>query len=303
MSTNELMKYIHPRRYYHNLHDWFFYYLIPDEWEIRYRFKKKVGYSCDLKNPRSFNEKIQWIKLHDRNPFYPQLTDKIEVKKFVARELGEEYVIPTLAGGFSRFDDIPFDTLPEQFVLKSNHDSHNIIVCDDRCYFDYDFAKAKMERALARNYYHFWGKQWGYKDIKPQLFIEKYMEDGSHGLVDYKFHYFNGECKCILYCSGRSGGDVRFNFYDTDWKLLPVTRGGDNTDYDVPKPENLDQMLLISKKLASLINNAFVRVDLYDINGKIYFGEYTFYPGGGIIPFQPREWDYKMGEWLVLPNK
>ncbi len=298
------MKHVHPRRYYRLLksraHDLFFYYLIPDSWEIRYRFKKLVGYSCHLKNPRSFNEKIQWIKLHDRNPLYTQLTDKLLVKEFVSKEFGGEYVIPTLAGGFSSFDDIPFDELPNQFVLKCNHDSKSTIVCADKNSFDFQEAKQKLEKALHRNYYHYNGKPWGCKNIQRSIFVEKYMAEQDGQLRDYKFFVFNGECKVVFYFEGRFN-ELRSNCYDINWNLLPVVWGTrKNTDYVVPKPANFEEMLAIATKLAALVNNAFVRVDLYDIEGKIYFGEYTFYPGGGFDAFDPIEWDFTFGKWLDL---
>lgn len=298
------MKHIHLRRSYRSFKkrftDWFFYYLIPDAWEIRFRFKKKVGYPCHLKTPRSFNEKIQWIKLHDRNPLYQKLTDKLLVKEFVSRKIGSEYVIPTLAGGFSNFDDIPFDEVPNQFVLKCNHDSKSTIVCKDKNNFDFQEAKLKLEKALNRDYYHYNGKPWICKDIQRCIFVEKYMEEKDGQLRDYKFFVFNGECKVVFYFEGRFN-ELRSNCYDKDWNLLPVIWGKrKNTDYAVPKPANFDEMLAIATKLAALVNNAFVRVDLYDIEGKIYFGEYTFYPGGGFDTFEPIEWDFAFGNWIDL---
>lgn len=298
------MKFFHPKRISRyikeKVHDIFFYYILPDKWEIKYRFKKRVGYSCNLKNPKSFNEKIQWIKLYDRNPIYPKLIDKLEVKKTVSEILGNEYVIPTLYGGYSRFVDIPFDKLPNQFVIKCNHDAASVIVCKDKNKFDYEKAKKKIERALHANYYHSDGKQWGYKNIKPQVFVEKYMQDGNNeDLRDYKFMMFNGECKCVFVCADRNSG-LKVNFYDVNWNLLPFTRHYPNTDYEIPKPQNLEKMLEIAKKLVSVMENPFVRIDLYDINDNIYFGEYTFYPGGGFEEFSPLEWDYKIGEWLDI---
>lgn len=300
------MKIIHPRRFFRsmkiNIHDYFFYYLISDEWEIRYRFKKRVGYPCSLKEPRSFNEKIQWIKLHDRNPLYPKLTDKILVKEFVSKNLGSEYVIPTLAGGFSHFDEIPFDELPNQFVLKCNHDSKSTIVCTDKESFDFHSAKIKLEKALRRNYYHYKGKQWGYKDITPRIFVEKYMGDDNGELIDYKFMMFGGECKMVNYYANRYGeGGIRQNCYDSDWNLLPfIWAGNRNTSRPVPRPNNLEEMKELATKLAALVDNAFVRVDLYNINGNVYFGEYTFYPGGGFDRIEPVDWDFRLGEWLDL---
>lgn len=301
------MRYIHPRRVYRTffktLHNFFFFCLIPDKWEIRYRFKKKLGYSCDLKNPTSFNEKINWLKLHDRNPLYSKITDKIFVKEFVSNLLGPEYVIPLIAGGFSHFDEIPFDILPKQFVLKCNHDSHNTIICLDKDSFDKEFAKNRLERALKKNYYHWIGKEWGYKDIVPQIFVEKYMKDGNHSnLRDYKFFIFNGVVKYIFTFDDRfSSEGVRSNCYDPDWNLLPIVWGRrKNTSTPIEKPDNLAEMISIATKLWSFVNNDFIRVDLYCINGRIFFGEYTLYPGGGMHTFEPIEWDYAFGEQLVL---
>lgn len=301
------MKHFHPRRFYRMVksraHDWFFYYLIPDSWEIRYRFKKNLGYSCHLRDPRSFNEKIQWIKLHDRNPLYPKLTDKILVKDFVGEAIGSEFVIPTLAGGFSCFDDIPFDKLPNQFVLKCNHDSKSTVLCTDKSAFDFEKAKLKLEKALHRNYYHYKGKQWGYKDIQPSIFVEEYMTDGAGmGLRDYKFLMFNGECKCVFYYDDRfSRSGMKQNCYDSDWNLLPFNWGGiPNTSTIVPKPHNLDEMKSIATRLAAKVNNAVLRIDLYEVGGKVYFGEYTFYPGGGFDKTEPGEWDFILGSWINL---
>ncbi len=300
------MKYIHPRRLIRSitkpLHDWFLYYLIPDEWEIQRSYKKAFGHRCNLKTPTTFNEKIQWLKLHDRNPMYPVLTDKLLVKEIVAKEIGEQYVIPTLFGGFSHFKEIPFESLPNQFVIKCNHDSQSTIICKDKRSFDYQWAKVRIENALKRNYYYSRGKQWGYKDIKPQVFVEEYVRGERGGeLDDYKFYMFNGECKTIFYFTNRFGlGGTRMNCYDANWNLLPFTRGHQNTEQPVPKPENLQEMLDLAQRLAALIKNAFVRIDLYSVHGRIFFGEYTFYPGLGYNAFNPVEWDSILGNWIDL---
>jgi len=303
------MKHIHPKRCFRNtktfIYNAFWNYLVPDEWSIKHIFRKRVGYDCDLDNPRSFNEKIQWLKLHDHNPLYPLLIDKIRVKEMVSRELGAEYVIPMIGHGYSRFTDIPFDELPEQFVLKCNHDAASTIVCKDKSSFDFEKAKRKIEKALRTNYYHYDGKQWGYKDIKPQVFVEKYMQNGKDAeLNDYKFLMFNGECKCIfLYAERFSGYGLKMNSYDSNWNLLPFTRHYLNTNSPIVKPDNLDKMLEVANKLAEMVHNDFVRIDLYDINGRIYFGEFTFYPGGGFEEFYPVEWDYVLGSWINLTEK
>ena len=300
------MKFFHPKRISRSVkekvHNIFFYYILPDKWEIKYRFKKKVGYSCNLKNPKSFNEKIQWIKLHDRNPLYPKLIDKINVKTIVANELGSEYVIPMIGESYSSFSEIPFNELPNQFVLKCNHDAASTIICKDKSKFDYSNAKMIIEKALKTNYYNVTGKQWGYKEIVPKVFVEKYMQNGEDDeLCDYKFMMFNGKCKSIFFMTDRySSEKMKMNCYDPDWNLQPFTRGNPNTNYIIQKPNKLKEMLEIVDKLASIVNNAFVRIDLYVVNEKIYFGEYTFYPNGGYGKFDPQEWDYIMGSWIDL---
>ena len=304
------MKYIHPRRLYRRstkrLSEFFEYYVLPDSWEIRYRFKKSLGYKCNLNHPRSFNEKIQWLKLHDRNPLYSQLTDKIAVKQIVAQTIGEQYVIPSLSGGYNRFEDIPFDSLPSRFVIKCNHDSYSTIVCADKEQFDFEGARDRINKALKRNFYHYKGKQWGYKNIKPQVFVEKYMaEDGEgRGLTDYKFYMFNGICRCILVFVDRFSSDgPRLNCYDPEWNLLPFSKAGKSNSEELDKPDNLDEMLNIAAELSKVVHNSFVRIDLYNIKGKIYFGEYTFYPGNGFDSFYPAHWDYELGDWLQLTGK
>lgn len=294
-------------RIWERFYSFVFYYLIPDSWEIRYRFHKSLGYHCHLRHPESFNEKIQWIKLHDRNPLYPYLSDKIKVKEFISQHAGQLpglKVIPMIGSkeGYRHFADIPFDILPDRFVIKCNHDSSSTIVCKDKSNFDYGGAEKKIEAALRRNFYHYVGKQWGYKDISPRVFVEEYMENGvDEALNDYKFMMFNGECKCVLVCAGRfDSAGLKKIFYDTDWNPLPFTRGESDHVAVIPKPKHYDEMLDLANRLAGLINNRFVRVDLYEINDSVYFGEFTFYPGGGSIPFEPREWDYIMGKWLKL---
>lgn len=292
---------------YTKIYNFFFYYLIPDTWEIRYRFYKSLGYHCHLRHPESFNEKIQWIKLHDRNPLYPCLIDKIKVKEFIGQHAGQLpglKVIPMIGSkeGYQHFAEIPFDILPERFVIKCNHDAASTIICQDKSTFDYDNAETKIEAALKRNFYHYVGKQWGYKDISPRVFVEEYMENGDdEELNDYKFMMFNGECKCVFVCSNRfDATGLKKNFYDATWNPLPFTRGASNDVAAIPKPNHYDEMLDLANRLASLIKNRFVRVDLYEINNAVYFGEFTFYPGGGTMPFEPREWDYIMGKWLKL---
>ena len=300
------MKYFHPKKYWRILKEQvyrlFWFYLIPDEWEITYRFCKYVGYKPNLQNPQTFNEKIQWLKLNDRNNLYPDLIDKCKVKSIVSQLIGERYVIPTIFGPYDSANEIPWDQLPNKFVVKCNHDAASVIICKDKDKFNISYAIEKLNKCLKNNYYHDEGKQWGYKNITPKVFVEPLMEDSNHeDLVDYKFMFFNGECKCIFTClERRSKTGLKLNFYTPEWELLPFIRNYPNT-LPEPKPNALEDMLQIAKKLVEYIDNAFVRIDLYVINGQIYFGEYTFYPGGGFEPFQPLEWDYTLGSWIKLP--
>lgn len=301
------MKYLHPKKYWRLtqewLHDIFWYYLVPDKWEIRYHFRKMVGYTPNLKHPQSFNEKIQWLKLNDHDRRYPDFIDKIKVKTIVEQIIGKEYVIPTMFGPFKDARDIPWEKLPNQFVVKCNHDAASAIVCKDKSQFDIEGAIEKLNASLKRNYYNDLGKQWGYKHIIPCVFVEKYMHDNLHeDLVDYKFMFFNNECKCLFTCLERkSDTGLKLNFYTPNWEQLPFIRKYSCTEYMEPKPETLDEMLIIAQNLSNYVNNSFVRIDLYDINGKIYFGEFTFYPGGGFEEFRPVEWDYILGSWIKLP--
>lgn len=301
------MKHFHPKKYWRLtkewLHDFFWYYLIPDRWEIKYHFKKLVGYAPNLRNPQSFNEKIQWLKLNDRNKRYADLIDKFKVKDIVKNILGEEYVIPTLFGPYKDATDIPWNELPNQFVLKCNHDAASVIVCKDKSSLDIANAISKLNSCLKKNYYNNLGKQWGYKHVEPCVFVEQYMQDNqSDDLMDYKFMFFNKECKCLFTCLERkSKTGLKVNFYTTDWKRMPFIRKYPSTKYIEHKPCMLNQMLIIAQKLADYVNNSFVRIDLYNINGKIYFGEFTFYPGGGFEAFYPEKWDYILGSWMKLP--
>ena len=296
--------FFHPKRVYRNtksaLHDFFWYYLMPDECEIRHSFKKKLGYDCNLKKPRTFNEKIQWLKLHDRKEIYHELVDKYEAKKVIGDLVGDEFIIPTL-GVWKKFDDIDFSKLPGRFVLKCTHDSASVVICKDKSIFDYKAAQKKLDGALKTDYYHYIGKQWAYKDIERRIIAEQYLDEGNNqGLTDYKFMVFGGKCKCIFVCSDRQS-KLSLNAYDLDWQLMPFTRNNHpNMKAHAYRPQCFDTMLTLAEKIARYVDNPFVRVDFYEVDGKVYFGEVTFYPEGGFGSFNPIEWDYKLGEWIKL---
>ena len=274
---------------------------LDDEHFLRYRFRIVMGKKLNLKDPESYNEKIQWLKLYDRNPLYTTLVDKVAVKDYVASRIGEEYIIPTLKV-YSSPEDVKLDELPEKFVLKTNHDgdSLGVFVCKDKSTFDFEKALAQLTKNTQRNYYYT-GREWPYKDVKPCIFAEKYEEDESGELMDYKFFCFEGKVKAIFVATERSTGHVKFDYYDRDFNHLDFVQSHPMSGKNIPKPQNYDKMIEVAEKLSGGIPH--VRVDLYNCSGKILFGEMTFYHYGGMIKFHPEEWDYTFGSWLTLPEK
>ena len=298
------MSIIHPKRLWRKtktaLFNLFWYYLVPDAWEIRHVFKKRLGYKCNFKYPKTFNEKIQWLKLHDRKKLYHDLVEKYEAKRIVGELVGDEFIIPTL-GVWKRFDEIDFNELPDRFVLKCTHDSASVVICKDKTTFNYSSAKEKLMEALKTDYYHYVGKQWAYKNVERRIIAEEYLDEGKEtGLTDYKFMVFGGKCKSVFVCVGRQS-KLRLDAYDMDWQLLPFTRNNHpNMKERIPRPQCYDTMLMLAEKIAGFVDNPFVRVDFYQVEGKVYFGEVTFYPEGGLGRFNPLEWDYIMGSWIKL---
>ena len=276
---------------------------IPDEKYLKKMFALKMGMVLDLENPQTFNEKLQWLKVYDRNPLYTSMVDKYEAKKYVSNIIGDEYIIPTL-GVWDKFEDINFDSLPNQFVLKCTHDSGGLVICRDKKTFDFTKAESKIKKTLKRNYY-FVAKEWPYKNVKPRIIAEKYMEDeyNKNGLVDYKFYCFGGEPKFLYVSQGlENHATASISFLTTDWEFAPYER----TDYKpldkLPqKPANFEKMKDICRVLAKAI--PFLRVDLYEINGQIYFSELTFTPAAGFMKFKNPEHDKEIGTMLVLPAK
>ena len=275
-------------------------YIKNDVTYIKWRWKVYMDYPLHLEDPKSFNEKLQWLKLHDRQPIYSKLVDKYEVKQHVANIIGEEHIIPTI-GIYDSVEDIDFDSLPQQYVLKCTHDSGGIIVCKDKSTLDRDASIRKLQRGLKKNYYY-QNREWPYKNIKPRIIAEQYMNNDGQELDDYKVHNFNGEPKVILVCSDRfKESGLTEDFYSCEWQHLDVSRPGLPHSKEVQeKPVELDEMLVLAKKLSK--NIPFVRTDFYIINHQIYFGEMTFFPACGSKPFVPREWDYKFGSYLTLPK-
>lgn len=277
---------------------------LSDEEFLNKAYRVHLGKELDLENPQTFNEKLQWLKLYDRNPEYTRMVDKYEAKKYVAEKLGEEYIIPTL-GVWNKFEDIDLDELPEQFVLKCTHDSGGLVICLDKKSLDVEAARKKINACLKVNYYWKW-REWPYKDVKPRIIAEPYMEDsrdkGLIGLTDYKFFCFNGEPKFLFISRGIKKHEIRrISFLTLDWEFAPYKR----TDYsgflELPdKPKGFDDMIACARILSAGCD--FLRVDMYEIEDKIYFSELTFSPCGGFMPFEPKEWDEIMGSWIELHN-
>lgn len=269
---------------------------------LRVLYRLRIGKRLDLNNPKTFNEKIQWLKINNQNPLYTNLVDKVEVKKWVAEKIGEEHIIPTL-GVWNNANEIDFDALPNQFVLKTtNGGGGDVIICKDKSQFDKEKAIGQLNKGLKKNIYTLL-REWPYKNIKPRIIAEKYMEDESGmGLTDFKFHTFSGEPRVLLVVSDRFGkSHGHFDYFDvkTFKQLDFCAKGGRLPEVSHYRcPENYEEMIKIVKKLSE--NICYVRVDLYNICGKIYFGEMTFYPSSGLDKFNPESWDTIMGEWLKL---
>lgn len=266
---------------------------------IRWEYFSGMGKFPNLQNPTTYNEKLQWLKLNDIHEEYTRMVDKYEVKEIVRHRIGDWHIIPTL-GLYDTFDEIDFEQLPNQFVLKTTHDSGGVVVCPDKEKLDMKAARKKLEKSLRKNYFYE-HREYPYKHVKPRIIAEQYMVDESGTeLKDYKFFCFDGSPRMMLIVSGR-GKDQRQDFYDMDFNLLPVHRKEHpNSGLKREKPLNLEKMKELAGALSAGIPH--VRVDLYDINGSIYFGELTFYSGSGNIPFEPKEWDHIIGEWLKLPQ-
>ena len=277
-----------------------FYDNMDDEAYLKRKYRACMGKELNLGSPQTFNEKLQWLKLHDRKPEYTTMVDKYAVKKYVADIIGEEYIIPTL-GVWNHFDEIDFDKLPNQFVLKCTHDSGGIVICKDKNKLDLKSAKKKMEKCLKRNYY--WSsREWPYKDVKPRIIAEQYIEDNNKEgfLTDYKFFCFNGKMKCMYVSVNSHTAKQKIQFFDRNYNLLPIRRDDYLVFDEIPKkPNHLDDMIKIAEQLSR--NIPHTRIDFYYIQNRIYFAEITFFTGSGFIPFSEKKWDYKLGSWIKLP--
>lgn len=300
MNLKNLLK--NPKLYYQILTDKLSCNL-DDKSYLNRRYKRKFGKNIDFENPKTFNEKLQWLKLNDRNPLYTTLVDKYKVKEWVAEKIGEEHVIPVL-GVWNHFNEIEFNKLPNQFVLKTNHGSGGVVICKSKSnneYFNREGerltlrnVKRMITKSLKENYY-LKAREWPYKNVVRKIFAEKFMIDESGcELKDYKFYCFNGSPEYVLVASERHKG-VKFDYFDINFNHIDC-RPEDNAITMPQKPKNYDAMVTLSRILSQ--NIPHVRVDWYNVNGKIYFGELTFFDSGGLE--DKREWDVVFGDLIDL---
>ena len=276
--------------------------LFQDRLFLQIKFRLMMKEKLDLKNPKTFNQKLQWLKLYNRKPEYTIMVDKYAGKEYVANIIGVEHNIPTF-GEWNSVDEINWDALPDQFVLKTTHGGGgcDVIICKDKATFDKEVAKKKLNKSLKSDI--FWSfREWPYKNVPKRIIVERFMTNNGKDLEDYKIHCFNGEPKFILVCSNRYGdGAMIDDFYTPEWELMDVRRPGHpNSEKVLKAPRLLKEMLELSKILSK--NIPFLRTDFYVIDNNIYFGELTFFPASGMSKFDPQKWDYIFGEMLTLPK-
>ena len=273
---------------------------MPDAEYLSRKFKAVFNQHLRIDSPQTFNEKLQWLKLHDRKPEYTVMVDKYKARDYIAEKIGERYLIP-LIGVWDDPDEIDFDALPNRFVLKCNHNSGlGMCICKDKSVLNIKNVKKRLKRGLKQDYY-LTGREWPYKNVPRKIIAEQFMKSDESGLTDYKVHCFNGEPKLILVCKDRfSKTGLTEDFFSERWEHLDMRRPTHpNASNKTAEPEELSEMLTLARKLSE--NIPFLRVDFYIIEHKVYFSELTFYPASGFEKFVPEEWDAVLGSWLTLP--
>lgn len=273
-------------------------HLIPDKPYLKWIYRVHMHKDLDFHHPVSFNEKLQWLKVYDRKQEYIRMVDKLAVKDYISNKIGSMYVIPTL-GVWETADNIDFESLPSKFVLKCNHDSRSVVVCKDKSQLRQSEVRKHLDKCLKTNLY-WWGREWPYKNVKPMIFAETYLEeDGLQELNDYKLMCFDGKVKCSFVCSERfEENGLRVTFFDRDWKRMPFIRHYPASEKYIACPKTYKKMIELAEELSKGIK--FVRVDFYEVKGQIYFGELTFFPGSGLEEFTPDKWDDILGSWIEL---
>ena len=303
-KTRELLQLLKtPRKTIFLLSEHGYFSWMDDEKYLKMVYKSLTGKEMDLKEPKTFTEKIQWLKLHDHQERYVELVDKISVKAYVKKLIGEEYIIPTL-GVWESADSIQPDSLPSKFVLKCNHDSGSVIICRDKDTFDFTATQRKLEKCLHRDAFR-WAREWPYKFVERKVFAEALIENPNcpdADLQDYKVYCFNGEPTYCQVISDRSTTE-KIDFFDMDWIHQPfigLNPDVQNSERLIERPQTLNKMKEISSILSRDI--PFSRIDFYDVDGRLFFGEITLYPYAGFGEFKPSEWNRKLGDLIKLPS-
>ncbi|MBQ8429666.1 MAG: glycosyl transferase [Clostridia bacterium] len=269
---------------------------IPTKPYLKMVYKIKTGKKLNLKNPVGFNEKLNWLKLYEQSPEYTDLVDKIKVREYIKEKVGEDICFPLL-GQWNKYEDIDFNTLPDQFVLKCNHDSGSVKIIKDKSAINHKEFSRFFKSRLKMNPYAI-GREYPYKKVKPMIMAETYMvPEGAKDIEDYKFFCFNGKPEIMFIATDRSV-DVKFDFFDMDFNHLDIVNIHPQSGTPIKKPALFEEMKAMAAKLSEGMK--FVRIDLYEIEGKIYFGEFTFFHGGGFWLFKPDEWEMKLGNLIEI---
>lgn len=275
--------------------------ILPTKLYLKILFFIKIGKPLNIKSPTTYNEKIQWIKIYDRNPLYTKISDKYEVREYVKNLIGEQH-LTKLYGVWETPDEIDFDLLPNKFVLKVNNDSGGVIICRNKSEANINEIRKNIKKRMRKKFY-FPLREWQYKDIKPLIIAEEYLVSDieTNELPDYKFFCFDGKAKFLFIATERqSANETKFDFFDMNFEHINVINGHPNSDRIISKPKNFEKMITLAELLSQ--NFPHVRVDLYDVNGNIYFGELTLMHYGGMVPFKPYKFDIEFGKDFILPK-
>lgn len=274
---------------------------LPDKMYLKLYFYLALGRRLDFNDPQTLNEKLQWMKFNDRSPLHTLVSDKYAVREYIKQTIGEKYLVP-LIDKWNAVEDIDFEKLPQQYVLKCNHDSGGLVICRDKRQLDQKQAIKKLKKSLSRKFY-FVGREWQYKNIKPMVICEELLLDHEGNTpADYKISCFNGKADSVMVCTGRFTSEgVKFHFFDRQWNFLPYNKGDEKlpVDFSLPRPDNLEEMFEIAEKLSKPFY--YARIDLYNIDGKVYFSEITLCPNSGFDSDITYETDKLFGEKLNIP--
>lgn len=274
---------------------------LSDKKYIELNYEYTFGRKINLEHPKEYNEKLNWLKLYDRQEKYTNMVDKYAVKNIVGEKIGNEYIIPTI-GVWDRFEDIDFTVLPNSFVIKTTHDSGGVVIVKDKEKIDLNEVKKKINKSLKRDYYRLW-REWPYKNVKRRIIVEEYLEDNNDKeLRDYKFFCFDGK-PFIMFIAGnrqKNDEDTYFDFYDMNGTHLNIKNGHPNSRVQPHLPKNFKKM----KELATIISKGIpqVRIDFYEVNGKVYFGEITLFHFAGFVDFEPQKWNNILGNKINLED-